>query len=187
MIRPEDTQKSSTVTGLSNVTATGQRCPAVFLSTIFRRNLPDAITDSYTLNPLKGETIVDTNISKAYTPKYILYAHGIGGTDKAAYAYVEKNDEGNEILTFALIRLSDNGHEIIDSISYKLSIDSKPHFVYASIDRIAVIGDKTCGLLFQVEDELQGIWKLQIARETAFGCVATEECEVTLNMNWIPF
>ena len=169
------------------MTATGQRCPAVFLSTIFRRNLPDAITDSYTLNPLKGETIVDTNISKAYTPKYILYAHGIEGTDKAAYAYVEKDDEGNENLTFALIRLSDSGHEIIDSISYKLSIDSKPHFVYASIDRIAVIGDKTCGLLFQVEDELQGIWKLQIARETAFGCVATEECEVTLNMNWIPF
>ena len=92
------------------MTATGQRCPAVFLSTIFRRNLPDAITDSYTLNPLKGETIVDTNISKAYTPKYILYAHGIEGTDKAAYAYVEKNDEGNEILTFALIRLSASEH-----------------------------------------------------------------------------
>lgn len=142
---------------------------------------------AFTLIPLKGETIVDTNISKAYTPKYILYAHGIEGTDKAAYAYVEKDDEGSEILTFALIRLSDRGHEIIDSISYKLSIDTKPHFVYASIDRIAVIGDKTCGLLFQVEDELQGIWKLQIARETAFGCVATEECEVTLNMNWIPF
>lgn len=168
------------------MTATGQRCPAVFLSTIFRKHLPDAITDSYTLNPLKGEIIVDTNI-KAYTPKYILYAHGIEGTDKAAYAYVEKDDEGSEILTFALIRLSDSGHEIIDSISYKLTIDSKPHFVYATIDRIAVIGDKTCGLLFQLEDDLQGIWKLQISRETEFGCVLTEECEVKLNMNWIPF
>ena len=75
----------------------------------------------------------------------------------------------------------------LDLIGEASEIDSKPHFVYASIDRIAVNGDKTCGLLFQVEDELQGIWKLQIARETAFGCVATEECEVKLNMNWIPF
>ena len=52
---------------------------------------------------------MDTNIPKAYTPKYILYAHGIEGTDKAAYAYVEKDDEGSEILTFALIRLSEGG------------------------------------------------------------------------------
>lgn len=142
---------------------------------------------AFTLIPLKGVMIVDTNISKAYTPKYILYAHGIEGTDKAAYAYVEKDDEGNENLTFALIRLSDREHEIIDSISYKLSIDTKPHFVYASIDRIAVIGDKTCGLLFQLEDEQQGIWKLQVSRETDFGCVMTEECDVKLSMNWIPF
>ena len=75
----------------------------------------------------------------------------------------------------------------LDLLGEASEIDSKLHFVYASIDRIAVIEDKTCGLLFQVEDELQGIWKLQIAREAAFGCVATEECEVKLNMNWIPF
>lgn len=170
----------------SNVTTTGQRCPAVFF--LPSGQAPDVIIYSYTLISTQGEKKVDT-ISKAYTPKFILYAHGIEGTDKAVYVYVEKDADGNDILTFALLRLScDCDHEIIDSISYKLSIDMKPQtFVYASFDRIAVIGDMSCGLLFQLEDEQQGVWKLQISRETDFGCIMTEECEIKLNMNWIPF
>lgn len=125
-----------------------------------------------------------------FSPSYVLFAHSSEKRpDKAAYVYLEKDDDGGDLLVFALLSKDDAGHvDIIDKASYQLEIEDYPKpFVSGSIKAVTAIGNAACGLLFTLVSDTEGIWKLRIATESGFGSVDTEECEVRIPFSWLPF
>lgn len=125
-----------------------------------------------------------------FTPSYVLYAHSSEKRpDKAAYVYIEKGDNGEDLLVFALLGKDAVGNvEVIDKASYQLEIEDYPKlFVSGAIKAVTAIGNAACGLLFTLVSDTEGIWKLRIATESGFGSVDTEECEVRIPFSWLPF
>lgn len=125
-----------------------------------------------------------------FSPSYVLFAHSSEKRpDKAAYVYLEKDDDGGDLLVFALLGKDAVGNiEVIDKASYQLEIEDYPKpFVSGSIKAVTAIGNAACGLLFTLVSDTEGIWKLRIATESGFGSVDTEDCEVRIPFSWLPF
>lgn len=125
-----------------------------------------------------------------FNPSYVLYAHKSKSCpDKAAYVYIEKDDDGKDNLSFAMLHKDEKGNaEVVDKASYLLDIETYPkNFVYGDMKAITAIGNAECGLLFILVNTSDGKWKLQITTESEFGCIETEECEVMIPFNWLPF
>ena len=125
-----------------------------------------------------------------FKPSYVLYAHKSESyPNRAACVYLEKDDEDEDLLSFALLEKDDMGNvRIVDKASYSIDVEIYPkNFVSGDIKAVTAIGDAVCGLLFILKNTSEGIWELCITTESGFGVYETEECEVRIPFNWLPF
>lgn len=127
--------------------------------------------------------------TKTFNPSFVFFSQRIGESNKAIYVYLEKDEKGMTMITFALIKKNDNGDkEIADSYSAPIEADTstKP-FITSEVEPVFALGDDMTGVLFLMVDELKGIWKIQISSEEKFGKTMIEEADLSVSLPWIPF
>lgn len=127
--------------------------------------------------------------TKTFNPSFVFFSQRIGESNKAVYVYLEKDEKGMTMITFALIKKNDNGDkEIADSYTAVIEADTRTKpFVTSEANPVFALGDDMTGVLFLMVDELKGTWKIQISSETEFGNTMVEEIDFTISLPWLPF
>ncbi len=126
--------------------------------------------------------------TKIFNPYFVFFAQKIEESH-AIYVYLEKDENENIMLTFAMLKKDEDGIvRIADDYSVPISIeDTAKPFVTGKMDIFFTLKSDMNGALFLQQDEINGKWKLLVSTDGEFGKTITEEYSFTICLPWLPF